>query len=116
MRVLLTRKLADLIDGVDLTSRNIGDVFDISGTEGRLLIAEKWAIKDRRSDDRPGQWPPHGGSTMTESRHASSVPDAAAVVDTACDIQRSGAPRPPRPDDERGRKQHRRTGARRERS
>ena len=70
MRVLLTRKLADVIDGIDLSSRKIGDVFDVSGTEGRLLLAERWAIQDRRSPDRPRQWPPKGESTTTESRNS----------------------------------------------
>ena len=52
MRVRLRKKLADVIDGVDLKSRKVGDVFDVSQTEGRLLFAEEWAIPERRSVDR----------------------------------------------------------------
>jgi hypothetical protein len=74
MRVLLTRKLADVIDGIDLSSRKIGDVFDLSGTEGRLLVAERWAIQERRSADRPRRWPPKSGSTTTESRNSAPYP------------------------------------------
>jgi hypothetical protein len=70
MRVFLTKKLADLIDGVDLTSRRVGDVFDVSAAEGRLLLAEQWAIRERRSEDRPKEWPPQGESSTTQSRQA----------------------------------------------
>ena len=52
MRVRLRKKLADAIDGVDLKSRKVGDVFDVSQAEGRLLFAEEWAIPERRSVDR----------------------------------------------------------------
>jgi hypothetical protein len=57
MRVVLTKKLADVIDGVDLRSREVGDVFDAPATEAHLLVAEQWAIPDRRSPDRPRQSP-----------------------------------------------------------
>ena len=49
MKVVLVRKLARCIDGVDLSSRHIGEVFDLPPTEARLLLAEKWAIPDRRT-------------------------------------------------------------------
>lgn len=52
MRVRLTRKLAGHINGVDLRAHNPGDVFDISPEEGGLLIAEGWAIAERRFADR----------------------------------------------------------------
>src|SRR5437660_10762923 len=52
MRVRLTQKLAECIDGVDLSGREVGDVFDAPATDGRLLIAENWAILERRSVDR----------------------------------------------------------------
>jgi hypothetical protein len=44
VRVRLTRKLADSIDGIDLENRQVGDVFEVSASEGRLLIAERWAV------------------------------------------------------------------------
>jgi len=52
MRVRLTRKLAEQIDGVDLSRHNIGDCFDLPESEGRLLVAEEWAFLERRTVDR----------------------------------------------------------------
>lgn len=52
MRVVLTRKFAEIIDGVDLSSRKVGDVFDASADDARLLIAEQWAFADRRAVPR----------------------------------------------------------------
>jgi hypothetical protein len=49
MRVLLRRKLAECIDGVDLIGRKVGDVFDLPASEARLLFAEEWAIPERRT-------------------------------------------------------------------
>jgi hypothetical protein len=43
MWVRLIRKLADRVDGVDLSERQVGDVFEAPDLEGRLLIAEGWA-------------------------------------------------------------------------
>src|SRR5687768_17661137 len=44
MVVRLTRKLADRIDGVDLTSHSVGDVFEVAPHAARLLITEGWAV------------------------------------------------------------------------
>ncbi len=43
MRIRLVRKLADAIDGVDLSDYAAGDVIDLPASEARLLIAEQWA-------------------------------------------------------------------------
>jgi hypothetical protein len=43
VKVRLTRKLAEMIDGVDLSGRRVGDVLDITRTDADLLIAEGWA-------------------------------------------------------------------------
>ena len=48
MKVRLTRKHAERIDGVDLTGREPGDVLDVSQEEARLLVVEEWAIPERR--------------------------------------------------------------------
>src|SRR4051812_2325393 len=50
-KVVLTRKLADLIDGIDIASYCVGDVLELSPSAARLLVAEKWAIPDRRRYD-----------------------------------------------------------------
>jgi hypothetical protein len=48
MRVRLTRKLAERIDGVDLSGRRVGDVLDLDPVEARLLVAETWATAHER--------------------------------------------------------------------
>jgi len=44
MRVTLTRKLADYLDGIDLSEYRVGDVLDLPEHDGELLIAEQWAV------------------------------------------------------------------------
>jgi len=41
--VRLTRKLAEQIDGIDLSRSRVGDRLALSSDEARLLIAEGWA-------------------------------------------------------------------------
>ena len=53
MRVRLIRKLADRIDDVDLRGHEVDEVFDVSPRDARLLVAEEWAIAERRSVDLP---------------------------------------------------------------
>jgi hypothetical protein len=43
MWIRLTRKLADFIDGVDVSDRRVGEVFDLPTLDAHLLIAEGWA-------------------------------------------------------------------------
>lgn len=43
MWVRLIRKFAEVIDGIDLSERNIGDVVEMPEREARTLIAEGWA-------------------------------------------------------------------------
>jgi hypothetical protein len=54
VKIRLTKKLAESIDGVDLERRRVGDVFEISDSEARLLVAEQWAVWE----DLPGESPP----------------------------------------------------------
>jgi hypothetical protein len=51
--VRLTRKLAECIDGVDLSDHRVGEIIDVSPAEARLLLAEQWAelAEPQRSDD-----------------------------------------------------------------
>jgi hypothetical protein len=42
MRIRLTRKLAEAIDGVDLTRDKVGTVIDVARHDAQLLIAEGW--------------------------------------------------------------------------
>jgi hypothetical protein len=59
MWVRLTRKLAECLDGVDLSDRRVGDVFESPTVEAHLLIAEGWAQPHipavRRSGRGPGR-------------------------------------------------------------
>lgn len=55
MRVRLTRKFADQIDGVDLEGFRVGDVLDLPPLQARLLLAEEWAVPERRASARPRQ-------------------------------------------------------------
>ena len=42
MRVRVTRKFAEQIDGVDLSKVAVGDVIDLPERQARTLIAEGW--------------------------------------------------------------------------
>jgi hypothetical protein len=50
MLIRLTRKLAEMIDGVDLSAYQVGQVLPLPVAAAKLLIAEKWAelIERRR--------------------------------------------------------------------
>jgi hypothetical protein len=48
MLVRLTRKFAERIDDVDLTRNAVGNLIDLPSEKARLLIAEGWAMEDRR--------------------------------------------------------------------
>ena len=55
--VRLTRKYAEMIDGVDLTDANVGDELKLSPHDAEVLVAEGWAEPAepnhprRRADD-----------------------------------------------------------------
>ena len=50
MAVRLTRKLADMIDGIDLSACRVGEVMYLPWRDASLLIAEGWGemIERRR--------------------------------------------------------------------
>jgi len=57
MRIQLTRKLANAIDGVDLSRKRVGKVINVARHDAQLLIAEGWglpadSIGERRADRR----------------------------------------------------------------
>ena len=43
MRVRLIAKLAEVVDGIDLSDTTEGDVIELSEHDAYVLIAEKWA-------------------------------------------------------------------------
>lgn len=52
--VRLTRKFAEAIDGIDLSSRQVGDRLALPREDAQILIAEGWAepvpAPEKRSD------------------------------------------------------------------
>jgi hypothetical protein len=80
MRVRLTRKLAQAVDGVDLRDCAVGDIIEVSGEQGALLIAEEWA----EFLDAPADAAVLNPRGMT--RHLS--PAIASTVDAAQDQSR----------------------------
>ena len=59
VKVILIRKLARVLNGIDLTACHEGDVMEMSNQDARVLIAEGWAVplvKERPiAHDRPRQ-------------------------------------------------------------
>jgi hypothetical protein len=53
MKVRLTRKLAQEMDGIDVSNYDVGDIIDLPERKGRMLVAEGWAVEERRSSDGP---------------------------------------------------------------
>ena len=44
MQIQLVRKLANHLDGIDVTAYQQGDVIDLPRRDAELLIAEQWAV------------------------------------------------------------------------
>ena len=65
MRVRIVRKLADRVDGVDLTHHDVGEVIELPEMDGRLVIAERWAEFARREADLNGR---EADDTMVRAR------------------------------------------------
>lgn len=57
MKVRLTKKLAECLNGIDLSSANAGEVLDLDERQAALLILEGWAAREgeplAEADDRP---------------------------------------------------------------
>ena len=49
MYVRLTRKLADSLDGIDVSRVMVGDVIELADAEAAMLISEGWA--ERTADE-----------------------------------------------------------------
>jgi hypothetical protein len=52
-RIRLTRKFANRLNGVDLSSRRVGDIFDLRSDAASILINEGWA--ETWIEPRPGR-------------------------------------------------------------
>lgn len=42
-RVRLTRKLAHILNGIDFSSINVGDILELPESAAAMMIAERWA-------------------------------------------------------------------------
>lgn len=63
LRVRLIKKLAEVINDVDLSHRYVGEVFDCPLRDGRLLVLEGWAeIVNGEPLSRPLVATPENGS------------------------------------------------------
>jgi len=51
MRVRIVRKLADRVDGIDLTNYDVGEVIELPEMDGRIMVAEQWGEFARREAD-----------------------------------------------------------------
>jgi hypothetical protein len=68
MKIQLVRKLADHLDGIDVSGYQEGEVFELPLREAELLVAEGWAL-------------PFYGPSANEVRSASVAPDLATAAD-----------------------------------
>ena len=86
MRIRLIRKLADELDGIDLSAHGAGDVFEAPRYEAELLIAEAWAVAAdepqgavssdpplRRPTEATAQVKRHTGEQLEDFREAMTV-------------------------------------------
>jgi len=52
VRIRLIRKLANYLDGIDLSAYEVGDVLDLPRREADLLIREGWAVPSPEPSNR----------------------------------------------------------------
>ena len=53
VKVRLTRKFAEAIDGIDLSRANAGEEILVSSRDAEVLIAEGWAAPLAEAHDKP---------------------------------------------------------------
>jgi len=68
MQIQLVRKLANHLDGIDVSAYRQGDVLDLPRRQAELLIAERWAIA-------------YYGPAAREVRNLSAAPQLATAAD-----------------------------------
>ena len=68
MQIQLVRKLANHLDGIDVSAYRQGDVLDLPRRQAELLIAERWAIA-------------YYGPAAREVRDLSAAPQLATAAD-----------------------------------
>lgn len=69
MKVLLTRKFSNLLNGIDLSRYKKGDTLDLSARDANMLVAEGWAERaDETVRDRAADRPPRPRSRKSKHR------------------------------------------------
>ena len=53
MKIRLTRKFAEQIDGIDLEGYAPGDLMELPPEQARIIVAEEWAVPERREHKVP---------------------------------------------------------------
>jgi hypothetical protein len=53
VKVRLTRKFADILNGIDLSRVRAGEDVELEAREAQMLIAEGWANAPDQAEDRP---------------------------------------------------------------
>jgi hypothetical protein len=99
MRVRLTRKLAERIDGVDLSGHQVRDVLDIPRREARLLLAERWAVAERKvalRGEHPRQFMSRGSSTEAQKVGPSASAKGPQSDSTSAEVRPVAAASPRR--------------------
>ena len=81
MKVRLTKRLANVIDGVSLDGHVPGDVLNLPDRDARMLVAEQWAIPERR--EQSGEPPGHERRRQTPYGSPSTPPHAQPDDETA---------------------------------
>ena len=68
MKIRLTRKFPQLINGIDLSNVREGDTIDLSPHDADMLVAEGWAVLERhRAHERSAQ-PTRAGAVKSKKR------------------------------------------------
>lgn len=63
MRVRLTQKMAERLDGIDLSGVVVGDVLELADPQALCLIRERWAVPVETSEKIRSNARPTFGST-----------------------------------------------------
>ena len=61
MKVRLTRKFSNILNGIDLSQAHTGDTLDLPARDAHMLVAEGWAeLAELPVPDRASDRPPRG--------------------------------------------------------
>jgi len=69
MRIRLTKKFANVLNGVDLTQARVGRLMTVPDRDGEMLIAEGWAVPHFRARTVPVS-PAEAGDQYRSNRRA----------------------------------------------